>query len=251
VLKPFDVEQQKSVPFDRGMLSPGRLVQSPAAMMPLLDAICTRRTSRAYDATPVPYETFLWLVSHAMHAPTACNEQKWKVVYIDDPAIILDLYERGSASFIKNVKQCFFVCYNSQSDNLQWKDHLQSGAAFINTFMLLAHSIGIGTCWVGHLPNKSEVRRLLGIHRHYEPIALVTFGHYKSKVKLQPRKRDLNQVVFRNRFNSSGLNLNSDRGTLLRTVLRYLYYKIPAFCRRRLKPYTQRFEKKFYYETFD
>lgn len=250
-LPTFDMQQQKSVPIEMGMLAPGRLSQNPSPMMPLLDAIWTRRTSRVYDANPVPYEVFTWLVAQAMNAPTACNEQKWKIVYIDDPKIIVDLYERGSASFIKNVKQCFVVCYNNQSDNLEWKDHLQSGAAFINTFMLMAHSIGIGSCWVGHLPNKSEVNRVLNIHSKYEPIALVTFGYYKSKVKMQPRKRDPSQIIFRNRFDSTGLNFNTERGTLLRTVLRFIYYKLPACIRRKLKPHTHKFEKKFYYETFD
>ena len=251
MLKTFDIEKQRSIPFNRGFLNPGILATSPSPMMPLLDAVCTRRTSRVYDAKPVPDEVFRWLVAHAMNAPTACNEQKWKIIYIDDPAIIRDLYERGSASFIRTVRQCFFVCYNNQSDNLEWKDHLQSGAAFINTFSLLAHSVGVGTCWVGHLPNKSEVRRILRIHRLYEPVALVTFGYYNSKAKIQPRKHGPDQIIFHNRFESKSLTFNTERGTWSRSLFRYLYYKIPAPLRRRLRHYTLRFEKKFYYEVYD
>ncbi len=247
----FDMDGQGSVPYDGRFMQPGALVDAPNPMMPLLDAINTRRTSRAYRPEPVDMETFEWLVGNAMHAPTACNEQQWKVIHIDDPAIIQDLIERGSASFLQNVKQCFLLCYNKESDNLEWQDHIQSGAAFITTFQLLAHSVGVGSCWIGHLPNKSEVRRMFNIHSFYEPIALVSFGYYRSKVNLLPRKQDVERVIMRNRFVSEGLVFKERRRTFFRTIARFGYYKIPVFIRRRLKDYVKRFEKKFYYENFD
>jgi len=247
----FGLREQQSVPFDGKFLNPSVLVDSPNPNMPLLDAIATRRTSRSYATSPVPFEVFEWLVANSMHSPTACNEQQWKIVLIDDPAIIQDLYERGSASFLKNVQQCFLACYNRQSDNREWQDHIQSGAAFIATFQLLAHSIGIGSCWVGHLPNKSEMRRIFHIHRAYDPVALVSFGYYRNRVHLLPRKQPTTRVIMRNRFYSEGLVFESVRRTAFRTIARWLYYKVPAVFRRRLKPYTSRFEKKFYTEVFD
>jgi len=247
----FDLESQQSVPFDGRFLQPGALVDAPNPMMPLLDAIGTRRTSRSYSPEPVDPETFRWLIRHAMHAPTACNEQQWKVVYIDDADAIRDLLERGSASYLKGVRQCMLVCYNRRTDNREWLDHIQSGAALITTFQLLAHSVGIGSCWVGHLPNKAEVRRIFKIHRAYDPVALVSFGYYRNRVNVMPRKHEPARLIMHNRFVSEGLVLDSRRRTLFRTVARYLYYKLPAFLRRPLKPWTARFEKKFYYEVFD
>lgn len=250
-LPEFSLEQQRSVPYDGRFLNPGALVSTPQPMMPLLDAIGTRRTSRSYAETPVPTDVFEWVVRHAMHSPTACNEQQWKIVLIDDEAIIKDLYLRGSASFLKNTRQCFLLCYNRQSDNREWLDHIQSGAAFISTFQLLAHTIGIGSCWIGHLPNKSELRRIFGIHRAYEPVALVSFGYYRSRVHLMPRKHTASRLIMRNEFSTDGLVFESIRRTFFRTIARWIYYKIPAVFRRKLKPHTTKFEKKFYYETFD
>jgi nitroreductase len=250
-LNDFNLEKQNSIPLRDKSLLPNSLVDKPNPQMPLLDAICTRRTSRSYDPKPVPFEVFQWVVKHASHAPTACNEQRWKIIYIDDPKIIYDLYERGSASFLKNIKQCFIVCYNNQTDNLEWKDHIQSGAAFINTWSLLAHSIGIGSCWVGHLPNKSELKRVFSIHTNYEPISLVTFGFYRAQTRMLERKKSIDQLIYQNKFDSKGLSFETERGTLKRTILRYIYYKLPAIIRRKLKPYTTKYEKKFYYEIFD
>src|SRR5690606_5465922 len=126
-LPEFSFETQSSIPFDGKFLKPGELAQCPNPMMPLLDAIWTRRTSRAYSPEPVDRTTFEWLVSVAMNAPTACNEQQWKIVHIEDPEVILDLYERGSAAFLQHTRQCFLLCYNRRNDNPFWYDHVQSG----------------------------------------------------------------------------------------------------------------------------
>ena len=247
----FDLEDQRSVPFDGRHLQPGALVDAPNPMMPLLDAIHTRRTARTYAEAPVEREIFEWLVARCMHAPTACNEQQWKAVLIEDAMLIAELYERDSASLLQKTRQCFLLCYNRRTDNREWLDHIQSGAAFITTFQLLAHTIGIGSCWIGHLPNKSEVRRLFGIHRAYEPVALVSFGYYRNKVRLVPRKHDPSRVIMHNRFASEELVLESMKRYVFRTAARYCYYKIPAVIRRKMKKYTARYEKKFYNEIYD
>lgn len=250
-LPDFDLAKQESIPFKGRFMQPGHLADHPNPMMPLFDTVSTRRTVRSYREEPVDMGTFEWLIQNSMHAPTACNEQQWKVIHIDDQDILDDLYQRGSASFLQHVKQAFLLCYNKESDNIEWADHIQSGAAFITTFQLLAHSVGVGSCWVGHLPNKSEIRRIFKIHSFYEPIALVTFGYYRSKVNLMPRKHDVGHVIMKNQFDSEGLLFEDRRRTLFRTIARWGYYRIPAFIRRRLKPYLKRFEKKFYYETYD
>ncbi|MDH5606163.1 MAG: nitroreductase family protein, partial [Anaerolineae bacterium] len=241
-LAKYNFEDQKSIPYDGRFMQPGTLVEKPNPHMPLIDAVNTRRTTRSYRDEPVDMDTFEWLMMNSMNAPTACNEQQWKAIYIDDHDILMDLYERGSASFLQHTKQAFLLCYNKESDNLEWDDHIQSGAAFITTFQLLAHSVGVGSCWVGHLPNKREIRRIFKIHRYYEPIALVSFGYYRSKVTMLPRKHDTSHVIMHNRFTSEGFVFGDRRKTFFRTIARIGYYLLPSFVRRKLKPFLKRFE---------
>jgi nitroreductase len=246
-----EFEQQSSVPFDGKFLRPGSLVGEPSPQMPLIDAIGTRRSSRAYREELVDRKTFDWLVSMAMNAPTACNEQQWKIVHIQDKSTIEDLYERGSAAFLKNVNQCFLICYNKRNDNPHWRDYVQSGSAFATTFQLLAHSIGIGSCWICHLPNRSELKRMFGIHRAYEPVCLISYGYYRGKTRVIPRKFDASKVIMNEKFDSRQLVFASHRKTLIRLVLRFIYYKTPPFLRRKLRQMSLRHEKKFYYEQYD
>ncbi|MBT4731938.1 hypothetical protein HOB87_08215 [Candidatus Woesearchaeota archaeon] len=236
---------------DDSYLKPASLVKNPNPEMPLIDAICTRRTARTYSKKLVPYDVFSWIVKMSLNASSACNEQNWKIICIDDRKIIDELYHRGSASFLKKTNQCFFVCYNNESDNTEWDDDVQSGAAFVSTFSLIAHTVGVGTCWVGHLPNRSEIKRMFSMHSNYKPIALVSYGYYSSGVKMKPRKRSSQDVIFMNSFDSSSLNFRDKKKIRFRHFLRYVYYKTPFFIRKYLKKYTTKYEKKFYYESFD
>lgn len=240
----------KHVKYDGKYLYPSDLVEKPDPYMPLIESIVTRRTVRNYRQEPVPYELFEELIKIAMNAPTACNEQKWKVVYIDDKNLLQEIYERGGAAFIRNVNQAFILFYNSRIDNIEYRDDLQSGAAFINTFSLIAHSYGIGSCWVAHLPNRRELSRLLNSHRQYKPVALVTFGYYKEKVKLIPRKKDSGDIISSNTFNFK-LVLHENRNIFLRRIFRWIYYKIPSVIRKKIRKYSIPYEKKFYFENYD
>ena len=251
IIKTRSVESQRSVTYDGRFLVPSDLVEQPNIDMSLLDAILTRRTSRSYRDEPVPFELFEQLVTLASYAPSSCNEQKWKIIYIDDKAILQDLYWRGSASFLKKVRQAFLVLYNNQTDNTKYKDHVQSAASWITTFSLVAHSVGVGTCWIAHLPKPREIRRVFGIHHRFDPIGLVSFGFYQHRVKPRPRKRQSVEMISTNTFDFETLKFQTDKNIAVRKIVGALYYLVPSLIRRRIRHWTLPYEKKFYDEVSD
>lgn len=236
---------------DEKYLLPGKLVQSPDLSMPLIDAIRTRRTVRSYNSKKVPFEVFQRIIDMSSHAPTACNEQRWKVIYIDDPEILNELYLRGSAAFIKKTKQAFLLLYNNRITNFEHLDHVQSASAFINTFSLISHSLGIGSCWVCHMPRKKELRKMFGIHKYYDPIAIIPFGYYKDKVKIKPRKRNSDNMISKNTFEFKSLNFSPNKNIYARRIFIYIYYRIPPYIRKKIRRVTLPYEKKFYNEVYD
>ena len=244
-------ENQQSVSFSGKYIEPGDLVDDPKPNMSLSDAIVTRRTARSYKPELVPFELFNEIVKLTMHAPTACNEQQWKIIYIDDTDLLYELYERGSAAFIKNTQQAFLFLYNNFTDNIEYRDDIQSAAAFLNTFQLVAHSVGVGSCWINHLPNKGELKRLLKIHKRYDPIALMTFGYYRNRVKMVPRKKEATQMISKNKFEYESLNFDKTKNIFARTIFRWIYYHIPAVFRKKFGKRSLKYEKKFYYEVYD
>ena len=68
--------EQSSVPIEKGMILPSKLIKNPNPDMSLQDAILTRRTVRAYESKMVPFDIFEELIRISMNAPSACNEQR-------------------------------------------------------------------------------------------------------------------------------------------------------------------------------
>lgn len=158
---------------------------------------------------------------------------------------------RGAAAFIKKVNRAFITLYNRHIDSIECRDDIQSASALINTFSFIVHSYGIGSCWVAHLPNKNEIKRLLGIYRYYDPIALITFGFYPSRVKFIPWKNETNSSISTNKFDLPKLAFSKEKNIFVRKLFRWTYYKIPAFIKKKIRKYSLPYEKKFYFGVYD
>lgn len=234
-----------------GRLRVGSLSEKPRPDMSLREAVATRRTVRTYADQPVPVETIEELLREATHAPSACNRRGWRFVLVDDAGDLRWLHEKGGSSVLARSKQALLVCYRCDSDNLAWRDMEQSAAAAIAFFQLLAHSRGIGSCWICHLPPRREVRRRFGVPRSYEPMAMVTLGYYASKQSVKVRDPGGEPILCRSRW-----NFDSEPGSpaagfrlCMRRAARCLYYLFPK--REWLRSIVLRYEKTFDNESVD
>lgn len=212
--------------------------------MELFDAIYSRRSVRKYTEGKIDRKELEKIIDAGIQAPSACNIQGWRFIVVDDSELLKKLTKMGAATFVKNAPQGILVVYDNRTDNLEYMDYLQSAAAAIQNMMLAAHSLGIGSCWVCHLPKKGELRDVFNIPQHYDPIAFVSMGYPEKAPGERPRKHGVDEVVSHNRFDFKEKG-RSRIGLGLKRLLRGLYYKSPRFVRRILDPVAKIFEKKF------
>ncbi len=214
--------------------------------MDLIKAIKTRRSVRFFLDEKIPKDKLNKIVGSANWAPSACNIQGWRFIVIDNQKIINKIIEMDAAYLLNKPHTGILVLYDNRTDNLEYKDNIQSAAAAIQNMLLTAHSLNIGSCWVCHLPTKKQLKKLLKIPWNYDPIAYIALGYYTEKSKESPRKYKIEQLVSYNFFNFNeqtpsvlSLRLRSKR------VLRKIYYLLPIAIKKILKPITKKIEKKF------
>ena len=210
----------------------------------LIEAMKTRRTCRAYSDKKVELKTLKKILSISQNSASACNEQMWKFINIDDENILNELYLRGSAAFLKKAKQALLVLYDNSTINKKYADQMQSGASFISNFMLVAHVHGIGTCWVCHLPRKAELRKMFNIPKNYDPVALVSYGNYRGKMKQRTIKYEVENNLFHNKI--TNLKYKYDYKNFIKWILIEIYYLTPSFIRKQIRKKSYPYEKKFY-----
>lgn len=177
----------------------------------LFDAMKGRQSIRRFKKEPVPKEKILAMAAAAAEAPSAGNTRNYRFIVVQDPALLTQM--RGIVDEIlsrvtgkpptgKITYHNLFaaapaaVCvvgtpYESATDRqLRAKDPerhrvrrwnvnpgLQSVAAAVTQFLLAAHGLGYGSCWMtGPLVAKAELESSLALAPPEELLAIIALG---------------------------------------------------------------------------
>ncbi len=213
--------------------------------MDLFEAINNRRSIRRFEERPVPEELIKKIVEAGQWAPSACNRQAWKFIIVDSAEVKEQLMRETTAYFVKKAPLLIFVVYSNRTDNLEYKDHLLSGAMAAQNMQLAAYSLGLGACCVNNLPIKSRLRKILNVPRSYDPVAMLCIGYPKAIPKPMKRKEDINSILCWNRFDFKDEQPALDLALNIKRIFRYIYYRLPAFIKKILDPVSRKFEKRF------
>ncbi len=148
--------------------------------MDLFEAMLTRRSARKFTDEPISDEMLEKILRAAMAAANSGNQQPWRFIVIDNPALrdrIAELdIERGG--YYKSP-QLIVVCGDIGS--MKWKMHwLADCAAALQNLLLATHGLGLGAVWQELYPyhkRVAAVRGILGIPETVYPMAVVSIGH--------------------------------------------------------------------------
>ena len=149
-------------------------------MNPVIEAINTRRSIRAYDPTPIPREVINTIIEAGNQAPSQgrmvngeIRFQPWRFVVVEDPAFKQTLVQTTLPiwkKFIENMKETLPEVYEKAMTYYEAMDepkdmvfysapvilfvigpasYAVSCALACENIMLAAHSLGLGSCYVG------------------------------------------------------------------------------------------------------
>ena len=203
-----------------------------------MEEINNRRSIRKYKDIRVSSVDLEKIINAGMMAPTACNLQNYKFIVINDKDKIRKLINNGTASFINDNMDMILVLYSKKTNNIEYKDNIQSGAAVIENMLLEATRLKIGSCWVCNLPRKKIMRKIFLIPKYYDVIGLVTLGYTDNITNSKKLKYSYDQVVSYNIYKEDNKNIDKSI-PIIYLIYRYLSkYKF-------IKRMGSKFEKKF------
>jgi nitroreductase len=151
--------------------------------MDVLEAIKGRRSIRAYKSQDVPEEVVTELIEAARWAPSAGNIQPWEFIIVREPEIRKRLGEAAvGQAFIEEAPVVIAVCADESRSSQRYGSRgkmlycLQDTAAVTQNILLLAHSLGLGACWVGAF-KEEEAREVLKLPRPVRPVVIIPVGY--------------------------------------------------------------------------
>jgi nitroreductase len=183
----------------------------------VLDNIYQRRSVRNYSDKEVPDETIKEIIRAGTYAPTAVNKQPWRFVVVKNKPLIEEYDDRAKKAFLAAYKD------TENSDLVRYVQYLSKpttqlfyGAPVLilvfaspyvinehdcalaaENMMLAAHSLGIGSCWIGlaaGLGYDVEFLKEVGVPEGHKLIAPLIFG-YPTKDNLKAPTRNADVVL--------------------------------------------------------
>ena len=158
--------------------------------MNVLEAIRMRRSVRAYASKPIPPDVLDRLRQALRFAPSACNLQPWRFIFVFDPQIRQRLAQAAQEQlFIADAPLIVVGCGLPQQ---AYQTMGGSGnsvaidvAIALDHLTLAAVAEGLGTCWIGAF-DESEITRILCVPRQAKVVALMPVGYPATAELISP-----------------------------------------------------------------
>ncbi len=183
-------------------------------MNPILHSLHERKSVRAYTADPIPEEAVQEILSAAVQAPTAGNQQLYTILRVQSQDKKQQLAEScDHQPFIAQAPLVLVFC----ADCRKWyQAFLYTGCnprrpregdlmlavtdAVIaaQNAVVAAQSLGIGSCYIGDIMENAETQRaILGLPCYVFPCAMLAFGYPtdSQKARKKPPRVPLHYIV--------------------------------------------------------
>ncbi|MBR2901343.1 MAG: nitroreductase family protein [Clostridia bacterium] len=172
--------------------------------MDFLEFARDRYSVRKFESRHLEKEIIDKILECGHIAPTGCNYQPQRILVLNNDEAIEKLKKCTKCHF--DAPTAMLICYNKDESWVRKYDGALSApvdASIVTThLMLMAHSLGVGSCWVMHF-DPFAVRLEFNIPENIEPLALLVMGypHKESRpLELHSKVRPIDEVVFYDTF---------------------------------------------------
>jgi nitroreductase len=176
----------------------------------IITIIKSRRSIRNYSNKQISKEDINKMLEAARWAPSAVNGQPWRFIVVSDPGIKKGV---GNASKFFGVVNrhasdaAVIIAVCAKNKTSRWAD--MDCAIASQNIMLQAHSLGIGSCFLGVF-NEEKIKQILQIPDKMKVVCLITLGYAKEKEK-PPTRLDIKDIVFYNGYSKNKTNKYSKK----------------------------------------
>lgn len=162
----------------------------------LFEIIKGRRAVRNFEKKEISLDDLKKIMEAAIWAPSGSNLQSWEFILIKNKQKIMKI-KLVSPGLFSNPDALIILCINKRKalkgGKLGEEMAVLDLAMAAQNMMLMAYSLGIGTCPVASF-NKIAIKQILNIPENVEPILILIFGYPSAWPKAPPRK-SIKEVV--------------------------------------------------------
>jgi len=184
--------------------------------MDVIEAVATRRSIRRFSDKPVDQGTLESLFDSVRLSPSWANMQCWRFIIIRDAAMKTRISEltyveafmapkgykaNPSKAGVAEAPALIIACADPQQSGELWGQqyYMTDIGIAAQTLMLTAHSMGLGTVFVGVF-EEEQLRLLLGIPAKIRIVGLFPIGYPREIKKEGPPRKPLGEIVCKEKW---------------------------------------------------
>ena len=159
--------------------------------MKIIEEIVNRRSIREYSQKAIEPEKLERILEAARLAPTARNQQDWKLLLVKTPAVKEKLIDLAAPhqQFLKRAPILIAACALNPAYVLRCGHpaYLIDLAIVLDHVALQAVREGLGTCWIGSF-DEVKAKTVLGIPPDVRIVELMSLG-YPEQIPLASSRK--------------------------------------------------------------
>lgn len=157
--------------------------------MDTLQTIFTRRSVRNFTDQPISDETLEIILKAGMSGPSCVNARDWSFLVTRDPAILARMADANGrpAAPLSGAALGILILGDLERAFKPAPDYwIIDGSIAAQNMILAAHSMGIGSVWLGTYPQMNRVKaqqELFSLPDTAIPHSIIAFGYPDSAVE--------------------------------------------------------------------
>ena len=186
-------------------------------MNQVIQQLKERKSVRVFTDRPILPEEVTAILEAAVNAPTAGNQQLYTVIHVTDPKLKEQLAEScDHQPFIAKAPLVLVFCADCRKWYRAFQEYgceprkpgvgdlllaVSDTNIAAQNAVVAAHSLGIGSCYIGDImENAEQQRQILSLPPYVFPAAMLVFG-YPTEQQLEhpkPPRCQMNHIVHEN-----------------------------------------------------
>jgi nitroreductase len=157
-----------------------------------LEFIKNRRSIRKYQDKPIPEKEIRMILEAGRWCCSASNKQPWEFIVIKNKEKINKLTENAIyGKFIKKAPVVIAIV-GKKKENPNW--YIQDTTLASMNMILMAFSLGIGTCWIGSM-DRDKAKENLGLGKDDFLLTVLPLGYIKGAIPKPTLRKNLDQIT--------------------------------------------------------
>ena len=156
-----------------------------------LEFIKDRRSIRSFEDKTISDTQIEMILEAARWTPSASNRQPWEFIVIKDKELLKNVAR--SAMYGKFVKRAPLAIAIVGKKDISPNWYVVDTSLVSMNMMLMAWSLGIGTCWVGSMDRK-KAKEILGLNQDDYLLTILPFGYIKGTIPKPTLRKSMEEI---------------------------------------------------------